>query len=48
MILGTVEKSKFAQIKDKKYYFEDGIISLPFSHPYLNELFSIKSKKHKK
>ena len=28
MILKTIEKSKFAQINDKGYYFEDGVISL--------------------
>ena len=38
MILETVETSKFAQINDKSYYFENGIVSLPFSHPYLNKI----------
>ena len=45
IILETVEKSKFAQINDKRYYFEDGIISLPFSHPYLNEIIQYKEQK---
>ena len=48
MILETVEKSKFAQINDKRYYFEDGIISLPFFHQYLNEIVQYKQQKNKK
>ena len=48
MILESVEKSKFAQINDKKYYFEDGIISLLFSHPYLNEISKYKQNKEQK
>ena len=48
MILESVEKSKFAQINDKRYYFEDGIISLPFSHPYLNEISKYKQNKEQK
>ena len=34
MVLEEIEKSKFAQINDKRYYFSDRIVSLPFSHPY--------------
>ena len=48
MILESVENSKFAQINDKRYYFEDGIISLPFSHPYLNEISKYKQNKEQK
>ena len=32
MELEESEKSKFAQINDKRYHFGDGIVSLPFSH----------------
>ena len=38
MSLEEVNKCKFAQINDKRYYFEDGIVSLPFSHPYLLDI----------
>ena len=38
MILEEIEKSKFEQINDKRYYFSYGIVSLPFSHPFLKEL----------
>ena len=48
MILETVEKSKFAQINDKRYYFEGGIVSLPISHPYLNEIVQYKEQKKPK
>ena len=48
MILQTVEKCKFVQINDKKYCFEDGIISLPFYHPYLNEINEYKTNKKEK
>ena len=30
MDLEEIEKSKFKQISDKRYYFSDGIVSLPF------------------
>ena len=35
MVLETVQKKKFSQLKDKRYYFQCGIISLPFAHPHL-------------
>ena len=35
MILEEIEKSKFAQINNKRYYFSEGIVSLPFSHSIL-------------
>ena len=38
MVLEQVEKSKFAQINDKRYCFSDGIVSLPFLHPFLDEI----------
>ena len=38
MVLEQVEKSKLAQINDERYYFSDGIVSLPFSHPFLDEI----------
>ena len=34
----TVIKSKFSQISNKRFYFPDGVLSLPFHHPNLKEL----------
>ena len=48
MILEEIEKSKFAQINDKRYYFSDGIVSLPFSHLYLHEIVQFKRDKKQK
>ena len=48
MILEEIEKSKLAQINDKRYYFSDGIVALPFSHPYLLEIFQFKRDKKQK
>ena len=33
----TIIKSKFLQINDKRFYFPDDILSLPFYHPNLKE-----------
>ena len=41
----TVTKSKFSQINDKRFYFPDGIFSLPFHHPILKELNEFKEEK---
>ena len=40
----TVTKSKFSQINDKRFYFTDAIVSLPFGHPNLNEIEDFKQK----
>ena len=48
MILEEIEKSKFEQINDKRYYFSYGIVSLPFSNPFLKELSILKEKKNTK
>ena len=40
----TVTKSKFSQINDKRFYFTDAIVSLPFGHPNLNETEDFKQK----
>ena len=48
MNLQEVQKCKFAQINDKRYYFEDGIISLSFSHPSLLEIVKYKAEKKQK
>ena len=43
MALEEIEKSKFAQINDKQYYFSNGIVSLPISHPLLHESNQFKA-----
>ena len=48
MILEEMEKSRFAQINDKRYYFSYGLVYLPFSHPFLNKLSFLKEKKSTK
>ena len=36
MVKRTMTKSKFSQLNDKRLYFPDGIVLLPFSHPNIN------------
>ena len=48
MVLDEIEKSKFVQINDKRYYFSDGIVSLSFSHPFLKEIVDFKRGKKPK
>ena len=40
----VVKKNKFSQINDKRFYFPDGILSLPFHQPKLKELNEFKKK----
>ena len=42
MIMTSTNKVKFAQINDKRYYFSDGIVSLPFGHPSLEKIRNYK------
>ena len=42
MIMTSSNKVKFAQLNDKRYYFSDGIVSLPFGHPSLEEIRNYK------
>ena len=37
MKMTSSSKVKFARLNDKRYYFSDGIVSLPFGHPSLND-----------
>ena len=39
----SVNKAQFAILNDKRYYFSDGILSLPFGHPPLSKFEIIKS-----
>ena len=42
MKMTSVNKVKFAQLNDKRYYFSDGIVSLPFGHPLLDKVREYK------
>ena len=42
MTMTSVNKVKFASLNDKRYYFSDGIVSLPFGHPSLNTVREYK------
>ena len=42
MMMKTVNKVQFASLKDERYYFSHGIVSLPFGHPSLSELRDYK------
>ena len=42
MTMTSVNKVKFASLNDKRYYFSDGIVSLPFGHPSLNAVREYK------
>ena len=44
MKMKTVAKVKFARLNDKRYYFSDGIISLPFGHPLLTKVREYKKQ----
>ena len=48
MLPEEIKKSKFAQINNRRYYFSNGIVSLPFAHPYLKSISERKQKKPKK
>ena len=34
MQMNSVKRTQFAGLNDKRYYFHDGIVSLPFGHFY--------------
>ena len=34
----SVNKTQFVGLNDKRFYFQDGIISLPFGHFLLNKV----------
>ena len=48
MIRTMLPKNKFLQQNDKKFYFPNGIVSLPFHHPSLFEIVELKRKKGQK
>ena len=47
MIMTSSNKVRFAQLNGKRYYFSDGIVSLPFGHPSLNETREYKKSLQK-
>ena len=48
MTTHQIEKNKFSQINDKRFYFPNAIVSLPFGHGALKELDKYKKKKGQK
>ena len=44
MQVKLVIKVQSGQLNDKRLYFSNGLISLPFGHPYLEELSKEKHK----
>ena len=44
MQMKSISKVQFGQLNDKRFYFSNGIISLPYGHPYLEKL---RKEKHK-
>ena len=45
MTTHKITKTKFSQLNDKRFYFPNGILSLPFGHLTLNELDGYKKNK---
>ena len=48
MTTRQIEKNRFSQINDKRFYFPNAIVSLPFGHSALKELDKYKKKKGQK
>ena len=44
MQMKSVCKVQLGQLNDKKFYFSNGILSLPYGHPYLEHLRKEKNK----
>ena len=42
MKMTSINKIQFTSINDKRYYFSDGAVSLPFSHLTLSSLWDFK------
>ena len=38
MVRKTVQKTKFSQLNDKRFYFPHGIVSLPYGQQNLKEI----------
>ena len=48
MVKKTVTKTKFSQLNDKRFYFPDGVVSLPYGHHNLKEIEDFKKEKGQK
>ena len=48
MTTHKIMKSKFSQLNDKRFYFPNAIISLPFGHEALSEIDKFKKKSRAK
>lgn len=48
MVTTSVVKTRFLQINDKHFYFPNGVLSLPFGHPSLEEISKLKAEKGQK
>ena len=44
MRMQSISKSQFAGLNEKKFYFYDSIVSMPFGHPLLEKLAKEKKK----
>ena len=44
MQMKSVSNVQFGQLNEKRFYFSNGLISLPFGHPYLE---NVRQEKHK-
>ena len=44
MEMKTVSKVQFGQLNDKRFYFSNGITSLPYGHPFLEKARKQKNK----
>ena len=45
MTTHKIIKTKFSQLNDKRFYFPNGILSLPYGHPLLNDVDKYKKNK---
>ena len=48
MVKTNVTKTKFSQLNDKRFYFPDGVLSLPYGHVALKEIDEFKKQKGQK
>ena len=48
MVTTKITKTEFSQLHDKRFYFSNGIFSLPFGHLSLKELDDCKNQKGQK
>ena len=48
MTAHKITKTKFSQLEDKRFYFPNGILFLPFGHLSLNEINEYKRNKGQK